>query len=149
MEFTDKGTFTQKLDEAVFKNSVDSLKTNLKKAFVAYMEEVLTQEAKASGLKYADLLKYYKASGTEELIKVLMGMSADEFINSFLDPLLSSLADDVENGTFTVENGKISLNVGTASEQGSFDLSKTELTLTGEGLSEEEKVMYPVVLTKK
>lgn len=149
LEFTDTGTIVESVDEAVFEETVDALTEKFSEGMIAYMEDAMKAEAEANGMTYDELLEYAEVSSTEELISASLGMTMDEYVELLLGDTLSALSEMKENGTYTVENGEVSLHTGSDTEKGTYDFEKEELTLTGEGAPEEQKDMYPLTFTKQ
>lgn len=149
LEFTDKGTIVESVDDEVFEQTVDALTEKFSEGMTAYMEDAMKAEAEANGLTYEDLLAYYDVTTTEEFLAATLGMSMDEYVDLILGETLSAMTEMEENGTYTVENGEISLHTGSDTEIGTYDFEKEELTLTGEGAPKEQQDMYPIVFTKQ
>lgn len=149
LTFAEDGTVVETVDLDHFMKSVDNLSDALYDAFLAYIEDVFTEVAKEEGLTYQDILDFYEASDTAELCREAAGMDLNDLIaSSVTDPCKELAKEMEESGTYTVKGDRVDFTFDTGTDVGEFDAASGTLTLSGEGVEDDFKMMYPITFAK-
>ena len=136
-EFTDSGTFILGYDSSAF---VDPFHAALKDGFQIMMEDTLRQSITDNGLTMEDVEAYYGTSDLDELFAIESGITIGDYFDSLVsrDTLISIYDSMSFTGAYNVENGDITLTLGTESETATYDSDSDSFSMSGEGLTEGE-----------
>ena len=136
-EFTDSGTFILGYDSSAF---VDPFLAALKDGFQIMMEDTLRQSITDNGLTMEDVEAYYGTSDLDELFAIESGITIGDYFDSLVsrDTLISIYDSMSFTGAYNVENGDITLTLGTESETATYDSDSDSFSMSGEGLTEGE-----------
>ena len=136
-EFTDSGTFILGYDSSAF---VDPFHAALKDGFQIMMEDTLRQSITDNGLTMEDVEAYYGTSDLDELFAIESGITIGDYFDSLVsrDTLISIYDSMSFTGAYNVENGDITLTLGTESEPAAYDSDSDTFSMNGEGLTEGE-----------
>ena len=134
-EFTDSGTFILGYDASAF---VDPFHAALKDGFQIMMEDTLRQSITDNGLTMEDVEAYYGTSDLDELFAIESGITIGDYFDSLVsrDALISIYDSMSFTGAYNVENGDITLTLGTESETATYDSDSDSFSMSGEGLAE-------------
>ena len=136
-EFTDKGTFIMSYDSAAF---VDPFIAALKDGFQVTMEDALRQDIIDSGITMEEVEAVYGTSDIDEVFAADMGFTIEDYFNAIVsrDDLISLYDSLIITGTYNVEDGNISITVGTETETADYDSESDTITMSGENLTDGE-----------
>lgn len=131
LEFTENGTFVLAFNREQFEAAILQVKTALNDGFVDYMTAALTQVAAQEGMTVEDVLAAYEVDSMDQFIELSLEMPVSDFIDTAFGEALDAMSVMMQpqNGTFTVEQGVVSLFLGTEAEIADYDTTADTITI--------------------
>lgn len=136
LELTEKGTFTLSYDKDSLEGALNNVIDQMVDVLYDYFEKTLEEELAAEGVTMEAALELFEVESVPELVDTALGMTIREMMDSML-PMesLLEMANQKDNGVFTVEDGKITATIGSDDEEliyedGKLTLQDEDFTVT-------------------
>lgn len=137
LSFNEDDTYAMSVDEAALESSLDQVIATFKTGLTQYVEEMIA----AQGVEM-----------TVDDFFAQAGITLDDMLAQAFDKdeVMSSLDDMESKGTFEAKGGVLYLTDDEGTGLESYKLEDGKLTLTGEGVEDDDtKALYPMVFSKK
>ncbi len=136
LTFKEDDTYKMAVDEDAMEQSIDLLIEGLGDGLTKYFEDMIAEE----GLDM-----------TVDEVLAASGYTMDSLLEESFDKedIMSSMDVMESSGTFKVSKGTLILTDDEGPGTESYELDGDKLTLTGEGVDDDLKDLYPMVFTRK
>lgn len=150
LELNEDGSFRCGINESSLAEFSEGVKT----LFVDFTKFVIDAELKAAaedmGTSYERLLEGLGVESVEDAVMQVYGMDLEELAELMLaEENFAQLFEEMEYyGQFSSKAAKISLISDDSEETAEYDAASGVLTVTGEGIDDFSKVLYPISFKK-